>query len=235
MFTRISRESSRNLRRSPTPIRLRLFGEAEAGEGDAEVAAEEVAEGGAQDLGARGPRAAFEDAVVAVEPRLRVFGVGEGLEAGEGSEGRGSPLPDVAVHVEAAVGGRARGEAADGRRAPEVHAVVAARRVGRFDSPRVAPFRVAPCVPRRGLLPLGFGREASAREARVGFRLVEADARDGVCGRERAFVEHAPLGPGARALATPVERVSPALILPPRPALFRPELAPLVTALRDEA
>ena len=40
MFTRICRESGQKLRRSPTPIRLQLFGEAEAGEGDAEVTVE---------------------------------------------------------------------------------------------------------------------------------------------------------------------------------------------------
>src|SRR5687767_7245449 len=68
-----------------------VFGEADAGEGDAEVAAEEVAEGGSEDGGARRPRAALEDAVVAVEPLLRVFGIGEGLEAGEALERVGRP------------------------------------------------------------------------------------------------------------------------------------------------
>src|SRR5205085_12623336 len=165
---------------------------------------------------------------------LGVFGVGERLEAFVAAERCGSPLPDVARHVEAAVRGRARVETSDRRRAPAAQTEIATRRVRLLVAPGEAALRVVRRVPRGGLLPLGLRRQALAREARVCVGLVPTDARYRMVFFERRFVEHA-AHDRAAAFAPPVERVNPIFFLAPAPALITPELAALVTAFHDEA
>src|SRR4029434_4989837 len=70
--------------------------------------------------GLRGPGAATQDLVAAAEMHLRVFAVGEGLEAWVGGEVGGRPLPHVTEHLmaaEEAPPGRIRADAGGGERA----------------------------------------------------------------------------------------------------------------------
>lgn len=107
--------------------------------------------------------------------------VSEHLEVARRRRARG-PLPDVAGHVEHAVGARAVGEGADRRReAIAVAGIGAARRAPVVREPRViaaAPWEAAPRVAPRRLLPLLFGREPSSHELAVPSSLVPADRDD---------------------------------------------------------
>src|SRR5262249_22270042 len=112
--------------------------------------------------------------VAAAEVHLGVLGVGEGLEAGVGTEVAGGPLPRVAHHLMTAEEAPAAGVGTHRRRAErslvEVGVILARRVVAPRETTRDARLK----VPRRRLLPLGLAREALSRPARVGLGLVPA-------------------------------------------------------------
>ena len=75
---------------------------ADAGKCESELTSEEITKGNPGNGMPGHPAASPQDAVVSVEPELRVFGVWKSLEAGIRAERCRRPLPEIARHIEAA-------------------------------------------------------------------------------------------------------------------------------------
>src|SRR4051812_29690050 len=128
--------------------------------------------------------------MIPVEPDFGILRVGKGLETRVACEGVRGPLPDVARHVHATAGARAVRETPDRRRPPET-AVKVAQPYGRLPlAPSKAPLPLARVVPRGGLFPLGFRRQALPHKTRISLRLIPAHACDWMMRRHCCFLEH---------------------------------------------
>src|SRR5437867_4297616 len=144
---------------TPSAASSGVGGTAEAGEDLSPLGQVPVAEGVADGDRPRRPRAAAQHLVAAAEVRIGILAVREGLEAGVGLEVARRPLPHVADHLVAAEEAPPARVGADGGRCErllvEVRVVVGRGQV----APRVAARHALLQIPRRGLLPLGLGRQ----------------------------------------------------------------------------
>src|SRR5205823_5288807 len=162
---------------------------ANAGEDLAPLREVPVAEGGADYVSPRRPRAASQDPVAGAEEDLGVLAVRERAKAWVGGELARGPLPDVAEHLDGAAH-RRRVRVRAGGGAAERELV------------EVRP--VAVCAFRRGL-PLRLGGQALARPAREGLGLLAIDVDHRKAGVELGGFAHRGPNPSARAIALPVE------------------------------
>ena len=113
-------------------------------------------------------------------------------------------------------------------------AEVGTRRVGRLVSPRVSPLAIVVRVPRRGLLPLGFGRKAPAPPSRVGVGLVPTDVLDGLGEVERRPSAEPENRPRRPTVASPELGVLEARLAAPRPAVVAPPAGVVIAVGVDE-